>query len=98
MGSSSCLRLSGMIEIISQSAWRPPRLILLHGTRPQQIHRVINTDEIACDSGRIREVIRCGERGEKYWRAAGEEADEDRDCVGGDAGGCASERAEIVCG
>jgi hypothetical protein len=60
---------------------------------------VINADEIACDSRRIREVIQCDERRERSIRRAGvEEVDEDRVCVSGDAGGFASEGAEIVGG
>jgi hypothetical protein len=55
---------------------------------------VINADEIACNSCRIRALIRCCEHKEKSIRhAGGEEVNKDRACVGddADAGGCASE-------
>jgi hypothetical protein len=57
---------------------------------------VINVDEIACDSGRIRKAIQCEERRERSLRrAGGEEVSEDRACDGGDAGMCANEEAEL---
>jgi hypothetical protein len=56
---------------------------------------VINVDEIARSSGRICVVIQYDERRERrIRRAGGEEVDEDRACVGGDAGGCVSGVAE----